>query len=76
MRSQIFSITKLDNFDEIYKLCRYKKPYHERIVRQKKEWQEQWDYENKTVYLFRSPGKDLLELLDEKIKLKNGLLLL
>lgn len=67
MRSGIYRITSMDDFDAVYKLVRYKKPYHQRMIRQKKEWQEQWDRENKRVYLFRSPGKDLLEFYDQKI---------
>ena len=68
MKTGIYRITSMDDFDDVYKLVRYKKPYHQRMIRQKKEWQEQWDRENKPVYLFRTPGKDLLAFYDEQIK--------
>ena len=67
MRTNIYRLTTIDNYETVYKLVRYKKPYHQRMQRLKKEWQEQWDRENAPVYLFRTPGRDLLDFYDKKI---------
>lgn len=70
LKAEIHSITRT-NFPEykaVYDLCRYDRQYHEETVLAYLDWRKQEDYENKPVYLFRSPGNDLLDFYDQMIE--------
>lgn len=69
LRKAIYTISKTNSpeYDAVYHLCRYSRQYHKEKVLDFIDWKTQDDYENKRVYLFRSPGKDLLKFYDQKI---------